>query len=146
MFTLHGLQMVGGPVQFQEPGRDVVRLGTADVPAMLELAARARPGPFWPRTHELGSYVGFREGGVLLAMAGERLHPPGWSEISAVCMASEARGRGLAALLVRHLAAGIVARGEQPFLHVSAASTSAIELYRRLGFTARRTFRGFRVP
>ncbi|MGX1315018.1 putative GNAT family acetyltransferase [Streptomyces calvus] len=83
-----------------------------------------------------------------MAMAGERLKPPGWTEISAVCTAPEARGRGHAARLVAALVARIVARGERPFLHVAEANTGAIALYERLGFTTRRkvTFRGFRTP
>lgn len=126
----------------------IVELGEADVPEMLDLVARTRPGPFWPDTHQLGRYVGIRERGRLVAMAGERLRPPGWTEISAVCTAPEARGRGLAARLVADVAAHVAARGERPFLHVSAQNTSAITLYERLGFEVRRpvTFRGYRIP
>ncbi|MEU6038672.1 GNAT family N-acetyltransferase [Actinomadura sp. NPDC047616] len=131
-----------------EPGSEVVELGAGDVPEMLELTARTRPGPFWPRTRELGTYLGVRENGTLVAMAGERLRPPGWAEISAVCTAPEARGRGHAARLVRALVARITSRNERPFLHVAAANTDAIALYERLGFVVRKrvTFRGFRTP
>jgi hypothetical protein len=31
---------------------------------MLELAGRTKPGPFLPRTMELGSYLGIRRGGT----------------------------------------------------------------------------------
>lgn len=81
-------------------------------------------------------------------MAGERLRPPGWTEISAVCTAPEARGRGHAARLVSALMAGILARGERPFLHVAETNTAAIALYERLGLESRThvTFRGFRMP
>lgn len=48
----------------------VVELGAADVPEMLDLTARTRPGPFWRRTHELGTYLGVRLDGRLVAMAG----------------------------------------------------------------------------
>ena len=54
-------------------------------------------------------------------MAGERLHPPGWTEISAVCTDPAFRGQGLASRLVLAVAAGIRARGETPFLHTAAA-------------------------
>ncbi|WP_026402846.1 GNAT family N-acetyltransferase [Actinomadura rifamycini] len=149
VFVLDGLQMVwDGPPPEDGPGADVVVLGADRVPEMLDLAERTRPGPFWPRTRELGAYVGVQGDGGLAAMAGERLRPPGWTEISAVCTAPEARGRGLAARLVRALVARAAARGERPFLHVAAANTGAVTLYERLGFAVRKpvTFRGFRVP
>ncbi|GLZ12084.1 GNAT family N-acetyltransferase [Actinomadura sp. NBRC 104425] len=153
VFSLDGFQMIapaGGLPGRPEAGPDaeVVELGAGDVPEMLDLAARTRPGPFWPRTRELGTYLGIRENGVLVAMAGERLRPPGWTEISAVCTAPEARGRGHAGRLVRALAARITARSERPFLHVAAANTGALALYERLGFVIRKpvTFRGFRTP
>jgi ribosomal protein S18 acetylase RimI-like enzyme len=131
-----------------EPDAGIVELGAESVTDMLGLIERTRPGPFWPRTHELGTYLGIRDGGTLVAMVGERLRPPGWTEISAVCTAPEARGRGYAARLIRALAARITARNERPFLHVAEANTGAIALYERLGFTTRKhvTFRGFRTP
>ncbi|MEU5995471.1 GNAT family N-acetyltransferase [Spirillospora sp. NPDC047418] len=146
VFVLGGLQMVWAGSSEIDTG--VVELGADDVPDMLDLVARTRPGPFWARTRELGTYVGVRENGVLVAVAGERLRPPGWTEISTVCTAPEARGRGHAARLVRTLAARIVSRDECPFLHVAEANTGAIALYERLGFKTRKhvTFRGFRVP
>lgn len=150
VFEMAGLQLVGGrPLPGDIGGEaDIVELGTAAVPDMLTLTSATRPGPFLPRTHEMGTYLGIRDGGRLVAMAGERLRPPGWTEISAVCTAPEARGRGLAVQLVQELARRIAARGERPFLHVSTDNTPAIELYERLGFTVRRevVFRGFRVP
>ncbi|WP_261564933.1 GNAT family N-acetyltransferase [Frankia gtarii] len=127
---------------------DAVCLGPADVPAMLDLVARTRPGPFLPRTIALGTYLGIRRGGALVAMAGERLHPPGWTEISAVCTDPDHQGSGLASRLVRAVAAGIRARGETPFLHAAATNTNAIHLYETLGFRLRRTvtFRAVRIP
>ncbi len=123
-------------------------LGADDVPEMLDLVARTRPGPFAPRTIEMGTYLGIRRGGALVAMAGERVHPPGWTEISAVCTAPAYRGQGMAGQLVRAVAAGVRARGETPFLHASAANTNAIRLYEALGFTVRRQtiFLVARVP
>ncbi|ABD10922.1 hypothetical protein ThrDRAFT_02002 [Frankia casuarinae] len=130
------------------PDEEAVRLGTADVPEMLALAERTKPGPFLPRAIELGTYLGIRRDGTLVAMAGERLHPPGWTEISAVCTDADHRGQGLATRLVRAVAAGIRARGETPFLHAAATNTNAIRLYESLGFRLRRevTFRAARIP
>nr|WP_107474256.1 GNAT family N-acetyltransferase [Streptomyces sp. NRRL S-340] len=153
VFSLAGRQLIrpGGArpdLPGAGPGTGVVELGAESVPEMLDLVARTGPGPFRPRTHELGTYLGVRVGGALVAMAGERLRPPGWTEISAVCTAPEARGRGHAGRLVGALAARIVARGERPFLHVAETNTTAIALYERLGFKTRAqvTFRGFRTP
>ncbi|MFI7677312.1 GNAT family N-acetyltransferase [Actinophytocola sp. NPDC049390] len=146
VFVLEGRQMIWTG-RAPDAG-DVVELGAADVPEMLDLTERTRPGPFRQRTRELGTYLGVRDGGTLVAMAGERLHPPGWTEISAVCTAPEARGRGLAARLVGALVARVMARDERPFLHVAESNVGAIALYERLGFETRRRviFRGFRTP
>ncbi len=142
-----GVQLVDDGVA-GVPDEGAVVLTAADVPEMLALVERTRPGPFLPRTVELGTYLGVRDGdGTLVAMAGERLHPPGWTEISAVCTDPAARGRGLASRLVRALVHGIRERGEQPFLD-GAADNPAIGLYESLGFRLRRevTFAAARVP
>jgi predicted GNAT family acetyltransferase len=130
------------------PDPEAVRLGAGDVPEMLALVERAQPGPFLPRTVEMGTYLGIRREGRLIAMAGERLHPPGWTEISAVCTDDAFRGQGLATRLVHAVAHGIAERGETPFLHASAANVSAIRLYEALGFRLRRrlTFAAYLVP
>ncbi|MEU6772238.1 GNAT family N-acetyltransferase [Streptomyces sp. NPDC046759] len=153
VFVLEGRQMIwtgsGRPDRARTAvDADMVELGAADVPEMLELVERTRPGPFLPRTHELGTYLGIRDNGRLVAMAGERLRPPGWTEISAVCTAPEARGRGHAARLIGALVSRVLSRGERPFLHAAEANTGAIALYHRLGFESRTrvTFRGFRTP
>ncbi|GAA5115226.1 GNAT family N-acetyltransferase [Pseudonocardia adelaidensis] len=132
-----GVQLVDAGVA-AEPDPGAVVLGPADVPQMLALVERTRPGPFLPRTIEMGTYLGIRHDGDLVAMAGERLHPPGWTEISAVCTDERHRGRGLAARLVRAVAAGIRERGETPLLHAAASNVDAIRLYEKLGFTLRR--------
>jgi ribosomal protein S18 acetylase RimI-like enzyme len=135
--TGEGVQLVDTGLR-AEPDPEAVRLGPHDVPEILDLVARTRPGPYLPRTVELGTYLGIRHHGRLIALAGERLHPPGWTEISAVCTDAAHRGRGLATRLVRAVAAGIKERGERPFLHAAATNANAIRLYESIGFTLRR--------
>jgi hypothetical protein len=60
---------------------------------------------FLSRTIELGSYLRFRHNGALVAMAGERLHPQGWTEINAVCTDPAYRGPGLGGDVVSAVAA-----------------------------------------
>ena len=143
-----GVQMVDDGVD-AAPDAGAVLLTADDVPEMLALVERTQPGPFRRRTIELGTYLGIRDDdGALLAMAGERLHPPGWTEVSAVCTDPAARGRGLATRLVRALVHGIRERGEASFLQCAADNTTAIGLYGSLGFRLRRevTFTAARVP
>jgi ribosomal protein S18 acetylase RimI-like enzyme len=147
MMRLDGVQLVDTTLDAAaDPEAEI--LSADDVPEMLDLAERTKPGPFLPRTIELGSYLGIRRGGVLVAMAGERLHPPGWIEISAVCTDDAYRGQGLATRLVKAVVAGIRAKGETPFLHAAATNTTAIQLYQHLGFTLRKelTFQVVRTP
>jgi len=115
----------------------VVELGPADADAMLALATLTRPGPFTLRTSELGRFVGVRDGGELVAMAGERLQPAGYVEVSAVCTHPDARGRGLAALLTHRVATRIQADGDTPILHVAEGNDGARRVYERLGFAFR---------
>jgi ribosomal protein S18 acetylase RimI-like enzyme len=112
----------------------IVQLGDQASPEMLELTALTKPGPFGPRTHELGYYVGIRADGKLVAMAGERLKVPGYTEVSAVCTHPDHLGKGYAATLMTEVMRCIRARGETPFLHVRADNARAIAIYERLGF------------
>ncbi|MFF0970687.1 GNAT family N-acetyltransferase [Streptomyces sp. NPDC003703] len=146
-FQVEGVQLVDDGLA-AAPDPEAVRLGPADVPEMLALIARTEPGPFLPRTIELGTYLGIRRDGALVAMAGERLRPPGYTEISAVCTDRAHRGQGLASRLVLAVAHGIRERGDIPFLHTGAQNTGAIRLYESLGFRLRRrtAFLAARTP
>jgi ribosomal protein S18 acetylase RimI-like enzyme len=117
--------------------QEALPLGPADVPNMLELVSQTEPGPFLTRTIELGEYIGIRRDESLIAMAGERFHVDGWTEISAVCTTPEHRGEGLASQLVGALIAGIHRRSERAFLHAMSTNTRAIRLYEALGFRVR---------
>ena len=143
-----GVQLIATDAFVTEPDPEAVRLGAADVEEMLDLVARTQPGPFLPRTYELGTYLGIRRGGALVAMAGERLHPPGYTEISAVCTDPAFRGQGLATRLVRAIGHGIRERGETPMMHAAATNITAIRLYESIGFTLRRRaqFFGLQTP
>ena len=144
-----GVQMVAGPGAVDPPipprsvraGDPVVTLGSEDIADMLALVAEARPGPFLARTIEFGGYVGIRRQGQLVAMAGERMRPAGWAEVSAVATHPGHRRQGLAERLIQTVASAIADRGETPFLHVASGNTNAIRLYESLGFTIRATVR-----
>ena len=143
-----GVQLVESDRLETRPDDEAVVLGARDVPEMLDLVARTQPGPFAPRTHELGRYVGIRREGRLVALAGERLQPAGWTEISAVCTDPAYRGQGLATRLVLDVAHHVRARGERALLHAAATNTGAIRIYERLGFQLRRrtAFGALRTP
>ena len=120
-------------------------LALSDVPDMLELAQATDPGPFLERTIEMGRYVGVRRNGRLVAMAGERMKPPGWVEISAVCTHPDGRGHGYASRLVAALLNDCFVTQQRAFLHVrkgSASEASATAIYERLGFRHRRDIFG----
>jgi len=116
---------------------DVLSLGEADAAEMKALARLTEPGPFYAHTWRLGPFIGVRREGRLIAMAGERMRPDGFAEISGVCTHPDHRGGGLAAGLIRLKAREILARGETPFLHSWADNAGALKLYESLGFRAR---------
>lgn len=133
-----GEQMIGMPAASPIRGEDIVTLGAGDVPAMLELTELTKPGPFSARSHELGTFLGIRSGGQLVAMAGERMKPDRYTEITAVCVNPSHRGRGYGQILLSAIGRQIAAREEIPFLHVFSDNASAIALYRRQGMNIRR--------
>lgn len=132
-----GLQMIAEELAAAPNDSRIERLGDSDAAEMLALAMLTEPGPFASRTHQLGDFYGIREGGRLVAMAGERMKPEGFTEVSGVCTHPDHRGRGYAGLLMRLVAARIVGRAETPFLHVYATNSGAIALYRSLGYEMR---------
>ncbi|ACU86781.1 predicted acyltransferase [Brachybacterium faecium DSM 4810] len=148
VFSIPGVQLVQTDRLVPRPEPEAVELGAADSAEMLALVERTRPGPFHRRTHEMGRYVGIRREGRLIAMAGERLHPAGWTEISAVAVDEQHRRQGLASRLVLDVAFHVQQRGDRALLHASAGNTAAIAGYEKLGFALRRrlTFGAVRTP
>jgi predicted GNAT family acetyltransferase len=133
-----GHQMIAQEVTPGGASFPIAPLTDEDAPEMLALATLTKPGPFFALTHRMGDFVGVKQDGRLVAMAGERMKPTGFTEVSGVCTHPDYRGHGYAGGLTRLVAARILARGETPFLHVYASNSAAIALYRSLGFALRR--------
>lgn len=131
------VQMAAQSLTAGGPDMAFETLGDADAAEMLALATLTEPGPFFEKTHRLGDFIGVKQDGRLVAMAGERMKPDGFTEVSGVCTHPDWRGRGYAAGLMRVVTARIQARGETAFLHAYAANTGAIGLYQSLGFSVR---------
>jgi GNAT superfamily N-acetyltransferase len=133
------LQMVSqNPVLPPPDFTKVTPLTTDHVPQMLALTKQTNPGPFFQRTIELGNYYGIFNGEQLVAMAGQRMHPGQYLEISAVCTHPDHHGNGYATTLMHHMAGIIRFQSCIPFLHVLTDNAKAIKLYNSLGFLTRR--------
>lgn len=120
------------PVTDEAP--EAILLGPELALQAVELATLTKPGPFGPRTIELGEYFGCFEDGRLVAMAGERMHAGTLREISGVCTHPDYQGRGYARRLMLKLIRRQMQRGETPFLHVMRDNAGARRLYEQLGF------------
>lgn len=135
-YSAMGVQMVATrDLRTDTTGMEV--LTGNDATEMLALAKLTEPGPFAAQTHRLGRFIGIRSAGTLVAMAGERMRLPGFTEVSAVCTHPDHRGQGLARRLTIAAAAHIQDGGETPFLHAWATNRPAISLYETLGFSVR---------
>ncbi len=136
--SLQGVQLTAPPALDVPDGAEpLLALTEHDAPEMFALARLTEPGPFAPRTHALGRFIGIRIDGRLAAMAGERFRFPGYTEVSAVCTHPDFRGRGFARRLTAAVTAAIHRRGEQAFLQAWKTNTPAITLYQSLGFELR---------
>ena len=137
-FTIKLFQLVcRKQLPFHQSGIQIRPLGKADIPQMIELTALTKPGPFNQRTIEFGNYIGIFEEERLVAMAGERLKFPGYTEVSAICTHPDYTGRRYSAALLSQATAGIVSEGQTPFLHVRNDNTRAIDLYEQAGYEIR---------
>ncbi|MEM9763039.1 MAG: GNAT family N-acetyltransferase [Pseudomonadota bacterium] len=120
------------------PDMDVIKpLDARDAEDMLSLAQLCKPGPFAIGTPLLGTFLGIRVNGHLIAMAGQRIRLPGWVEVSGVCVHPDFQGRGFGANLTSAMVHLILAGAKMPFLHSYRENHRAITLYERLGFEVR---------
>lgn len=131
------VQMVGREAIAAPEDERIEMLGEADAPQMLALAELTRPGPFSLRSGSLGEFWGIKQGGRLVAMAGERMKLDGMVELSGVCAHPDVRGRGFGRMLSLFVAERIIRRGAVPFLHAYETNTAAIGLYKSIGFEIR---------
>ena len=138
--TASVVQMVAEslPLPTVAPAR-IETLTQDDATEMLALAEMTKPGPFTLRAQALGTFWGVKSDGRLIAMAGERLKQPGFTELSGVCTHPDFRGRGLGRTLSVFVANQIAARGDMPYLHSYATNADAIALYESIGFRIRKT-------
>jgi predicted GNAT family acetyltransferase len=136
--ALPNLQMVWNEKLLPQAEHRFEDLSSMQIDEMLALTELNNLRRFRRRAPELGSYIGIRESGRLVAMAGEGFRFPGYTEISAVCTHPDYRGRGYASSLVSALVQKITGQGQTPFLQVRKDNANAIRVYEKLGFRTRR--------
>ncbi|WP_454803060.1 GNAT family N-acetyltransferase [Mucilaginibacter phyllosphaerae] len=137
------LQMVYEGLVLDENQPKVINLDDSHVPQMMALTELTKPGPFLPRTVDFTNYTGIFDEDELVAMAGHRMQPSPYTEISAVCTHPGHLGKGYAGIILRAQIKRIIHAGNIPFLHVLADNYSAISVYERIGFKTRRPILGY---
>jgi GNAT superfamily N-acetyltransferase len=125
-------------LQPEEPFLSLIPLLKENTADMVDLAGLTHPGPFLTRTIEFGNYEGIFVEGKLVAMAGQRLHPTPYIEISAVCTHPDFSHRGFATNLIYSQIKKIKSNSGIPFLHVKADHHNTLKLYEKLGFRVRK--------
>lgn len=136
--AIPGYQMLyKGPDFPVSAGPAPIPLTMEHVPEMIALTSLTNPGPFSAETIRFGHYEGIFDDARLVAMAGQRMHPEGHAEISAVCTHPDHLGKGYARHLLLRQVNRIQQAGEVPFLHVKADNARAIGVYETLGFEIR---------
>jgi len=135
---IKGNQMIYEPgATIGEPTLELLPLTEEHIPQMLSLTKLTNPGPFAERTIDFGHYRGIFANGELAAMAGQRLYPFNYAEVSAVCTHPDHTGKGYARQLLIHQINRIRAAAEIPYLHVRSDNDRAIKVYESLGFVTR---------
>jgi GNAT superfamily N-acetyltransferase len=136
-------QMVyDGPVPASQSAQKIIDLGDEHISEMLALTKLTAPGPFLQRTITFGEYTGIFVDNKLVAMAGQRMQPLPYVEISAVCTHPAHLGKGYAGLLLNEQIKRIMAVSKIPFLHV-LADNPAVRVYDRVGFKTRKPILGY---
>ncbi|MGW1775545.1 GNAT family N-acetyltransferase [Streptomyces sp. NPDC002104] len=113
-------------------------LSREDLPELLELFAQAYPGNWFDdRMLDTGQYLGARQDGQLVAVAGVHVHSPA-SRVAAVGNVTthpRVRGQGAGGACVAELCRRLARTVDHIGLNVRADNATAIRLYRRLGFS-----------
>lgn len=123
------------------PQQEILPLDESHVVEMLALTQLTKPGPFLNKTIDFGDYFGFFSDGKLVSMAGSRLSPSPYTEVSAVCTHPDFAGQGISKKVMPHVLQAIQLRGKTPFLHLYPENTPALRLYTSLGFVSRAMLR-----
>lgn len=124
-----------------EPNPHILPLEHVHVPEMLTLTQLTKPGPFLTRTIDFGDYFGFFSDGKLVSMAGSRLSPSLYTEVSAVCTHPDFAGKGISRKVMPFVLQRIQHRDKIPFLHLYPENTPAYKLYTSVGFVSRTSLR-----
>ncbi|MFI2610782.1 GNAT family N-acetyltransferase [Kitasatospora sp. NPDC018619] len=130
-----------GPPAGTPHGAEQLTPGDAD--AVRALLAESYPDSWFdPRLLADGGYVGVREDGRLLAVAGVHVRSPAQrvALLGNVATHPDARGRGLARACVSALCRHLAATTDHLGLNVRTDNAPAIRLYERLGFTTVATY------
>lgn len=120
-----------------EPNSQIHPLHESHIPEMLALTQLTKPGPFLSKTIEFGDYFGCFSNGKLVSMAGSRLSPSPYTEVSAVCTHPDFAGQGISRKVMPFVLQRILQRGSIPFLHLYPENSPAFKLYSNLGFVSR---------
>jgi ribosomal protein S18 acetylase RimI-like enzyme len=116
---------------------DIIDLTNEHIPQMIALTELTKPGPFRERTIDFGSFQGIFENERLVAMAGQRMAPLPYVEVTAVCTHPDHTGKGYAKQLLLSQVNRIIGEGNIPFLHVREDNHRAIKVYESVGFVTR---------